>query len=177
LPKEGRLVLAGNHTGHLDAQTVKMATWRDLWFISGPEAFQIPVWGFFLRFLKVIPIVPDKGMEALNVAIERLEQDEAVVIFPEGKFTQDGNIDKFHRGVAIIAKKAGAPIIPFAISGGYETWGGHIKFPKLGNKIKIRFGEKIDIDEKTDTREITSELQRIVTEMKLSLEEQKRKEE
>lgn len=43
IPKYGKVILAGNHTGHLDPLILQMATKRNLWFITGPAAFKIPV--------------------------------------------------------------------------------------------------------------------------------------
>lgn len=169
LPKEGKIILAGNHTGHLDPLIIQMATNRHLWFITGTPAFRMPVLKHFLRYFNVIPIIPKKGMEALEVGINKLKANEAVVIFPEGKFTEDGNINKFNRGVSVMAKEANAQIIPFAIHGGFETWGLTRYVPKFFNTLTIQFGQPIKQVDR-DEKEIAKDLHDRVLFMKQALD-------
>lgn len=169
IPKKGKVILAGNHTGHLDPFIVQMATHRQLWFITGPAAFKVPIVRHFLKYFNVLPLKFGKGLEALDAANIKLNGGEAVIIFPEGKFTRDGNLCKFNRGVGLMAKAANAPVIPFAIKGGFETWGGNRKLPKLFNTIVIQFGQAITEFER-DEKEIAHELQTRVNFMKKSLE-------
>lgn len=169
IPKKGKIILAGNHTGHLDPFIIQMATHRQLWFITGPAAFKTPIVRHFLKYFNVLPLKFGKGLEALDSAINKLNQGEAVLIFPEGKFTKDGSLSKFNRGVGIISKKTQTPIIPFAIKGGFETWGQTRKTPKLFNTIVIQFGEAIkefDCEEK----EIAKNLQVQVNFLKKALD-------
>lgn len=53
LPKTGKIILAGNHTGHLDPFIIQMATGRQLWFITGPAAFNIPIVRKLLKYFNV----------------------------------------------------------------------------------------------------------------------------
>lgn len=169
LPKSGKVILAGNHTGHLDPLIVQMATHRQLWFITGTPAFRMPIIKHFLKYFNIIPIIPRKGMEALETGINKLKANEAVVIFPEGKFTEDGLVKKFNRGVSVMAKEANAEIIPFAIHGGFETWGPKRHFPRFFNTLTIQFGQPIkQIDR--DEKEIAKDLHDRVLFMKNSLD-------
>ncbi|MCR4881651.1 MAG: MFS transporter [bacterium] len=169
IPRKGRVILAGNHTGHLDPFIVQMATSRQLWFITGPAAFKVPIVRHFLKYYNVLPLKFGKGLEAIDSANSKLRNGEAVIIFPEGKFTPDGNLCKFNRGVGLMAKATDTPIIPFAIKGGFESWGKTRKLPKLFNTIIIQFGQPITHFEK-DEKEIAHELQTRVNFMKKSLE-------
>ena len=169
LPKKGKVILAGNHTGHLDPLIIQMATHRHLWFVTGPAAFEIPVIRKLLKYYNVIPLVFSKGIEALDHGVEKLKAGEAVVIFPEGKFTPDGKLCKFHRGVAHMARETNAPVVPFVIQGGFETWGKKQMLPRIFGKLVIQFGQPLTHFEK-DEKEITKELQERVQFMKTSLE-------
>lgn len=169
IPRNGKVILAGNHTGHLDPFIVQMATHRQLWFVTGPAAFKVPIVKHFLKYFNVLPLKFGKGLEAIDAAKTKLNAGEAVIIFPEGKFTPDGELCKFNRGVGLMAKGTNTPIIPFAIKGGFETWGQTRKLPKLFNTIVIQFGQPItDFDR--DEKEIAHELQACVNFMKKSLE-------
>lgn len=169
IPKKGKIILAGNHTGHLDPLIIQMATGRQLWFVTGPAAFKTPIIRHFLKYYNVLPLKFGKGLEAIDVAVKKLTGGEAVTIFPEGKFTSDGNLCKFNRGVGIMAKNAQCPIVPFAIKGGFETWGKTRKLPKLFNTIVIQFGQPIT-DINRDEKEIVNDLKTRVNFIKKSLE-------
>ena len=169
IPKKGKIILAGNHTGHLDPFILQMATKRQLWFVTGPAAFKVPIVKHLLKYFNILPLKFGKGLEAIDSAINKLNMGEAVIIFPEGKFTKDGSLCKFNRGVGLMAKGAKAQIVPFAIKGGFETWGGNRMLPKLFNTIVIQFGQPIKDYEK-DEKEIALDLQKEVNFMKNALE-------
>ena len=169
IPRKGKCILAGNHTGHLDPFIVQMATHRQLWFVTGPVAFTIPIIRHLLKYYNVLPLKFGKGLEAIESANQKLNAGEAVIIFPEGKFTPDGELCKFNRGVGLMAKATNSPIIPFAIKGGFETWGRGRILPKLFNEIVIQFGQPITEFERNE-KEIAHELQTRVNFMKKSLE-------
>ena len=169
IPKKGKIILAGNHTGHLDPFILQMATKRNLWFVTGPAAFKIPVIRHMLKWFNVLPLNFGAGIEAIEAGVNKLMHGEAVIIFPEGKFTADGTPCKFHRGASVMAKEANCPIVPFAIKGGFEAWGKIRKNPKLFTTIIIQFGQPITDLSGTD-KEITKELEQRVRFMKNSLE-------
>lgn len=169
IPNKGKVILAGNHTGHLDPFIVQMATNRQLWFVTGPAAFKVPIVRHLLKYYNVLPLKFGKGLEAIEAANAKLNSGEAVIIFPEGKFTPNGELCKFNRGVGLMAKETNTPIVPFAIKGGFETWGKTRKLPKLFNEIVIQFGQPITEFDR-DEKEIAHELQTRVNFMKKSLE-------
>ena len=150
-----------------------MATKRQLWFVTGPAAFKVPIIKHLLKFYNVLPLQFGHGLDAIEAAVNKLLGGEAVVIFPEGRFTTDGNLCKFNRGVCIMAEHANCPIVPFAIKGGFETWGKGRKLPKLFNHIVIQFGQPVYADNK-DEKETAKELQKRVNFMKHSLERRSR---
>lgn len=169
IPRDGKVILAGNHTGYLDAFIVQMATNRQLWFVTGPVAFTIPVIRHLLKYYNVLPLKFGRGLEAIDAAVQKLKSNEAVIIFPEGRLTVDGSLFKFNRGVGIMAKEADCPIVPFAIKGGFESWSYKSKIPRLFNNIVIQFGQPIT-DVQRDEREIAHDLQTRVNFMKKSLD-------
>ena len=169
IPRKGKCILAGNHTGHLDPFIVQMATNRHLWFVTGPAAFKVPIVRHFLKYYNVLPLEFGKGLEAIDAADSKLNAGEAVIIFPEGRFTPNGELCKFNRGVGLMAKATKTPIVPFAIKGGFEAWGKNKRLPKLFKEIVIQFGQPITEFERHE-KEIAHELQTRVNFMKKSLE-------
>jgi 1-acyl-sn-glycerol-3-phosphate acyltransferase len=69
-----------------------------------------------------------------------------VIIFPEGSRTHDGRLGEFKSGFALIAKKAGVPIVPVAIVGGFECWPRTRLFPRPG-RIRLEFGELLTAEQ------------------------------
>ena len=169
IPVKGKVILAGNHTGHLDPFILQMATKRTPWFVTGPAAFKVPIIKHMLKWFNVVPLNFGDGLSAIENAVYKLKAGDPVVIFPEGRFTSDGSLCKFHRGVTIMAKEANCPIVPFAIRGGFEAWGKIRKNPKLFTTIIVQFGQPIT-DISKDEKTLTKELQAKVEYMKASLE-------
>ncbi len=62
-----------------------------------------------------------------------------ILIFPEGKMTQNGEIAPFQPGVGMIASKLGLPVVPVRIEGLdrvlHQTW----KMARMG-RVRIAFG-------------------------------------
>ncbi len=169
IPPCGKVILAGNHTGKLDLFIVQMATKRNLWFVTGPVAFQIPVLGKMLKWFNVLPLQFGSGINAIEAAVQKLKTGEPVVIFPEGKLSTDDSISRFKRGIGIMAKEADCPIVPFAIKGGFRAWSKFKINPRFFTKIVIQFGQPIK-DLSGTEKEIAKELQQRVQFMKNSLD-------
>lgn len=169
IPKHGKVILAGNHTGKIDVLILQMATNRKLWFVTGPVAFQLPIIKHMLKWFNVLPLKFGNGIEAIESAVTKLKGGEAVVIFPEGKLSNDDGLSRFKRGVGIMAKEANCPIVPFAIKGGFDAWSKFSKKPRLFTKIIIQFGQPIT-DLMAEDKDIARELQQRVHFMKSSLD-------
>ncbi len=168
LKHKGALILAGNHTGWLDGFIVGTASKRNLEFMVTSEVLSWPIISHVARALAFIPVFDGQGKNALKEAIDDLKCGKAICIFPEGKLSEDGSIGKFNRGVARLQTKSQAPIIPFAIHGGFEAWSYHHKLPRF-HKIVIEFGEPIYYIQEKDEKSIIDELKQKVIELKNNL--------
>ena len=169
IPKHGKVILAGNHTGKLDIFILQMATKRKLWFVTGPVALKLPILGHMIKWFNILPLKFGNGIEAIEAAVTKLKGGEAVVIFPEGKLSDDDGLSRFKRGVGIMAKEGNCPIVPFAIKGGFDAWAKFRKNPRLFTKIIIQFGQPIK-DLSASDKNIAKELQQRVQFMKNSLD-------
>jgi 1-acyl-sn-glycerol-3-phosphate acyltransferase len=168
LKHKGSLILAGNHTGWLDGFIVGTASKRNLEFMVTSEVLSWPIISHVARALAFIPVFDGQGKNALKEAIDDLKCGKAICIFPEGKLSEDGSIAKFNRGVARLQTKSQAPIIPFAIHGGFEAWSYHHKLPRF-HKIIIEFGEPLYYTEEKDEKSIIDELRQKVINLKNNL--------
>lgn len=167
LPEEGAFILAGNHTGLLDSLIVSVACKRPVNFVMTNEVFSWPYAGRIVGFFNVISVEAKKGLQAINIAVDALNKGKVLAIFPEGKCTEDGNLNRFHRGVARMQRLSNTPLVPFAIYGGFEAW------PIAGlpkpHKIKVQIGQPLDCRDLKE-KEIVETLKDRVKFMKNSLD-------
>jgi 1-acyl-sn-glycerol-3-phosphate acyltransferase len=122
IPKKGPVLLAANHVTWVDPVLIMLAsTRRPVRFLVTQGFHKKPFVYFFCWLYKAIPIKKDQPRDAINAAIEALKQGDVVCIFPEGGLTHDGELREIRRGVELIARKAGVPVLPLGISGLHGT--------------------------------------------------------
>lgn len=140
IPEEGRIVLAGNHTHFMDCISVAASTKRCVHFLAKDDLMKPPLKWFFAPF-GIIPVNrKSKDKAALSSAINVLNDDKVIGIFPEGKVNENrGTLLKFKFGAVKMANVTGSKIVPFVISGKYKF------FRKSKKGIKIEFFDPITI--------------------------------
>ena len=164
-------ILAGNHTGFLDALVIISSVNRPVRFLVSEEILNWPFIGLLLRIFGEISVKSGNGMKAIEEATQALLNGGIVCIFPEGKLTVDGSIGKFKKGVVVLQKESHLPVIPFAIDGGFEAWGWQSSL-KL-RKISVKFGSPITFDAKLEDDECINQFRERVLCLKKELEEKK----
>ncbi len=142
IPESGRIILAGNHMHFMDCITVACATKRVVHFLAKSELLEPPLKRFFAPF-GIIPVNRSaKSSFSLAAAVEVLEDDKVIGIFPEGKVKLKSEahltINTFKFGAVKMANITGSQIVPFAITGKYKM---------LRKRIKIEFFEPITISD------------------------------
>ncbi|MDK3161864.1 MFS transporter, partial [Kamptonema cortianum] len=164
VPKTGGVLLVCNHVSYVDAIILQLGCPRVVRFIAYEDFFKIPVLGFFLRLFKTIPISTRHAKDAIRIAAERLQQGEAVCIFPEGELTRTGKMHGFRKGFELIARKAGAPVVPVHLDslwGSIFSFKGGRYFAKMPMRIPwlvtVSFGEPIPA-EQADTDRVRREI-------------------
>ena len=142
IPSDGRIVLAGNHTNNLDCILLIASTKRIIHFLAKDELIKGLKRIIFIN-MGIIPVnrkIHDK--KALNSAIEVLNEDKVIGIFPEGTFNRTNNlILPFKIGAVNMAHDTNSKIIPFIITGKYRIF-------RKG--ITIKFLESINIGNDLD---------------------------
>lgn len=114
--------------------------------VAKRELLFIPFFGWGLALARPITIDRGKPSQALKDVIrqgvKRLAGGERVIIFPEGTRTLPGEQREYSAGGAMLAVKAGVPVLPVALNSG-DCWprGTLIKKPGV---IRVQFGPPID---------------------------------
>lgn len=121
IPKEGSVVLAGNHTNNFDCLLLISSTKRTIHFLAKDELLKGPKKVIF-KNMGIIPVnrrIHDK--EALIKAKEVLSQNQVIGIFPEGTFSKvKGQLLPFKIGAVKMAHDTNAKLVPFMITGTYK---------------------------------------------------------
>ena len=64
----------------------------------------------------------DFGKAGLQKTLALLDEGRAVLVFPEGERTHDGELEPFKAGISLLVKKVKAPIVPVGIAGAFDAW-------------------------------------------------------
>lgn len=150
VPAAGPLLIAANHQSYLDPPSIGCSIRdRHLSFIARAGLFGFRPFGWVIGMLNSVPLAEEKGdAAAIRETIRRLQAGHAVLIFPEGSRTEDGEIAEFKRGVALLLKKAKCPVLPVAIRGAYEAWPRWQKLPTpWRGRVRVAYGKPIGYDE------------------------------
>lgn len=123
IPKEKRVVLAGNHTNNMDCIGLIATNKRTVHFLAKDELLKSK-FGFIFKAMGIIPVNRrEKDHTALPMAIEELKKDHVIGIFPEGTFNRTEDvIMPFKIGAVKMATDADSVIVPFAIVGSYRPF-------------------------------------------------------
>ncbi len=141
--EEGPCIIAANHCSYLDPPLVGIACRRAIHYLARKSLLDLPVLGPILPELNVIPVdQKNADRSALMGAIRVVRHGGAVLIFPEGTRSADGELQTARPGLGMIAAKTGAPVVPVHLSGTYAAFPKGSKFPKP-TTVEVRIGRAI----------------------------------
>lgn len=125
IPRTGAVILAANHISDWDPPVLGMASSRVPYYMAKSELFRKPLASFLLHKLGAFP-VNRTGIDtaAIRTSLSILSQGGILAMFPEGTRNRRGLLGKAKNGIALIAKRSGAPIVPAYISGTMSRSGG-----------------------------------------------------
>lgn len=131
IPKSGSVIFAPIHVSHLDPPLIGSISTRKLRFMAKDELFRNRIFGLLIRSLGAFPVKRGTGdSAAIKQTLEWLEEGRAVIVFPEGQRGDGVTMNPLQSGVAVLAKRSGAAVLPIGIAGS------HIVFPRGAKKLK-----------------------------------------
>jgi 1-acyl-sn-glycerol-3-phosphate acyltransferase len=151
LPRAGPLIIAVNHVSNADGAVV--AGWfqsrlgRRIHWLGKREMVEWPILGWFVRQLSVHPIDRGAGdLDAFRTALRVLEEGHVLLTFPEGTRSANGVLGEGKEGLASLALRTNAPIVPIGLAGTRRLWpkGGK---PRFGAHVTMRVGEPFTLAE------------------------------
>ena len=123
IPAHGPVVIVPNHQTFADPVLVTIPIRRPIYYMAWSRLFEI--WGlnWAIRRLRAFPVqLESSDPRATREAVRLLQAGEAVLIFPEGARSLDGQVGRFKPGAFRLAASLGVPILPVTITGGHASW-------------------------------------------------------
>src|SRR5262249_55390982 len=148
IPREGAMILASDHIAWFDIPLVSLRVPRITHYMAKIELFGIPVLGGMLRWLGAFPVRRGEGdREALRTAQRVLEEGRLLIIFPEGH-RSGGHLIEGKSGVALIALRAGVPVLPVAVFGTDHIRTG-FRLGPFAPRVTVRYGKPFRLEPET----------------------------
>ena len=144
VPPSGPVILASNHASFLDPPLVGSSTTREINYMARETLFRFPVVGSILRNVNAVPVDREGGGAAgLRVILDRLFAGGAIILFPEGTRSPNGELQKAKSGIGLTVIKSDAPVVPVRLFGTFKALNRGQSFPRP-HKIIVRFSKPLD---------------------------------
>lgn len=169
-------IVYSNHSSHLDFIILSLyggRGFRNTCVIAAQDYWFDNRWRklFIERFFNGVPV--NRGMlfkaDAINEVTERCrrklitgKKKRSLIVFPEGRRSTDGRIQKFKIGPAAIANELDIDLVPAYINGSNHSWpkGKWFMAPR---KIELFFGEAFKLDSSKDETEMLPHYREMTT--------------
>lgn len=159
IPKDGPIIIAGNHNNYFDPCLVFISTDRKINYVMKKSCYNNKLIGWIFKKMDCLSV---ESYSSMKSALKILNNNGAIGIFPEGTRNKTNELLlPFRTGTASMASKTDSYIVPFGRIGNY----------KLGKKnLIIRFGKPFKVND-INTKEATKKLQEEVEKlMKMNIE-------
>lgn len=143
VPARGPVILAANHANLLDGPLLVGMSPRPVHFLVKREMFSGPV-GAVLRGVGQVPVRRDSAdRAAIGTALSVLDDGRVLGVFPEGT-RGEGDFAQVRGGLAYLALRSGAPVVPVACLGTGDRGTSLGALPRFRSRIDVVFGDPFD---------------------------------
>lgn len=142
IPKEGSIIIAGNHKHLYDQFLTIIATKRGIHYMAKKEYFDDKKVSWFFKGTGCISVDrKNKDENAKRLAMEVLKDDGAIGMFPEGTRNKTNEVLlPFKFGAVSLASKTNSYIVPFGLTGDYKF---------RSKNLTIRYGKPFKVENMT----------------------------
>ncbi len=141
IPKDGALIVAANHIGWVDPPLLRWVIGRHMRYMAKIELFKWTISGLAVRLFDAFPVRRgERDRIALRQALRLLKSGEVLGMFPEGTRSRNLRLARGHSGIALIALRSRAPILPVGIIGTNRM----LKWPDMilrNRRVTFNIGE------------------------------------
>jgi 1-acyl-sn-glycerol-3-phosphate acyltransferase len=147
VPDAGPLIAVGNHATFLEVPVLLSHLHpRKVTGMAKIEAWKSPVLRLMYGIYRAVPVRRGEGdMNALNLSIERLKEGYILAVAPEGTRSYSGVLQQARAGIALLAVRSGAPVMPFAHFGGENMWNNLKRLKRTDFHLRVGNPFKIDL--------------------------------
>lgn len=155
LPANGPLIICANHTSAIDPIILAVSLPYTMNSMAKAELFKSKLLGYFLSKIGVFPVKRGEAdIKSIKTSLKLLKENKIMGMFPEGTRNKTGEV-KAEPGIAMIAVRAEAPVLPIAIISNY----------KLFNKTTVKIGKPMQLDQYYDQKLQSEDYQNISLEI------------
>ncbi len=171
IPPTGPVIIAPNHLSYYDPPLIGSAVPRQLRYMAWNALFCVPLLGRIIRRLgafAVDPSQPDTAAYRQSLAV--LKQGCGIVVFPEGKRGLGDRLEPFENGVARLALRSGAWVVPATLTGLTEAWPRWHKIPRLFRPLQVKFHPAVDPKHYSIATEKRQAMERLTSDIRRPIE-------
>jgi 1-acyl-sn-glycerol-3-phosphate acyltransferase len=144
IPRDRACVYMSNHQSHFDIPIIYSVFPGTLRMVAKAELFKVPIFGRAMRdagFVKVDRSGDrQQAVEAMRSCGDALARGINIWMAPEGTRSVDGRLGKFKKGGFMLAREAGAEIVPIAIDGSRNILPKNTLVVQRGARVHVTFG-------------------------------------
>jgi 1-acyl-sn-glycerol-3-phosphate acyltransferase len=140
VPRRGPVLIVANHSSMIDPPLIGGMAPRPLSFLAKVQLFDVPLFGRLIWALNARPVRREGGDPgALRAALRVLQDDRALLVFPEGTRGEEGVLRPPKGGAGMLAVMSGAAVVPAYVSGSGRAWPRGRRLPRPV-KVRVTFG-------------------------------------
>lgn len=157
IPKNGPFIIAPNHASYFDIflapfivllkLNIRMHAWvnSSYWKNKVTKKF-LDIWQCIPVFVSKEKGSKKKNNESFEKALNYLNKGDVMMIFPEGRRSPDGKLQKAYNGTARLALRAKAPVVPIGIIGASKVLPRGKLLPRFA-RCEVNIGEPLHFKE------------------------------
>jgi 1-acyl-sn-glycerol-3-phosphate acyltransferase len=147
---DGPLLIVSNHVSNADPPLIGSfmtpALGRRIHWLGKQEALDWPIVGWGIARNAVIGVRRGEAdVDAFRAAKRVLDEGHVLCVFPEGTRSPSGALQEAKEGVAILALRTGARIVPVGVAGTIRMWPRGQKLPHPGASVALRVGQPFSL--------------------------------
>ncbi len=148
IPRTGPVIVTANHVCPVDPNLIMGAcNYRQLKYMVAAEYTNLPFARHFIRIAECIPVRRgDHDVGATKAALRCLRQGDAIGIFIQGGIRGEPSEEDLKNGVAMLALRTGARVIPVHIDGMFNHRSIFISVIRR-HHARLVFGPAVDLSE------------------------------
>ena len=167
IPANGPMIIAPNHQSFLDGPlvscTLPTPVMKDTFYYATEEHMRGKLRKAYARNNNIILMERSNLRDSIQKLGEVLKQGKNLVIFPEGRRTNAGELGDFKKTFAILSKELQVPVVPVCIKGAFEALPRSKRFPSP-HKIVIDYLPPILPDSNLTYEEIANQVKQVINE-------------